>query len=53
MPLAYIVSNREVSVTELRLLSPDSMYMIPDEFIMLDAFPVLPNGKTDRMAPEL
>jgi amino acid adenylation domain-containing protein len=49
---AYIVSNRELLVAELRdyLLTSLPHYMIPSHFIKLEKIPLNPNGKIDRKA---
>lgn len=49
---AYIVSNNETSVSELRtfLLNHLPDYMVPSYFIFMDQIPVTPNGKIDRKA---
>jgi hypothetical protein len=50
--VAYVVANAGVSVDEvslrnhLRDLLP--AYMVPQHFVVLDALPLLPNGKIDR-----
>ncbi|MFZ1025124.1 MAG: amino acid adenylation domain-containing protein [Limnoraphis robusta] len=52
--IAYIVSTHqsELNVTMLRELLAKKLpsYMIPSAFIMLDTFPLTPNGKIDRRA---
>jgi acyl carrier protein len=51
---AYVVSNRKRSISTPGLRSfmrsrlPD--YMVPSVFILLDALPMTPNGKVDRLA---
>ena len=50
--VAYLVAASDASVSEsalrahLRSVLPE--YMIPQHFIVLDAIPLLPNGKVDR-----
>jgi amino acid adenylation domain-containing protein len=50
--VAYLTADAELPVAELRArLSaqlPD--YMVPSAFVVLDAFPLTPNGKLDRKA---
>ena len=49
---AYIVSERELSVMELRehLAGNLPEYMIPSTFVKLESIPLSPNGKVDRKA---
>ncbi|MDP4147694.1 MAG: amino acid adenylation domain-containing protein, partial [Bacillota bacterium] len=49
---AYVVSNKEITVTELRehLAKELPDYMIPAYFIQLENIPLTPNGKIDRKA---
>ena len=48
--VAYCVTRDAPTVTELRryLLEKLPDYMIPAAFVMLDALPLMPNGKIDR-----
>src|SRR5262249_18533664 len=51
--VAYIVANREQTAADelrdfLKHRLPD--FMIPSAFVMLDAMPLMPNGKVDRGA---
>ncbi|CCI16559.1 Similar to tr/Q9RAH4/Q9RAH4 (fragment) [Microcystis aeruginosa PCC 9807] len=52
--VAYVVPQHEINLTIneirqfLRAKLPD--YMVPTAFILLDAFPLTPNGKIDRRA---
>ena len=51
--VAYIVMSAEdFSVSELRNYIKDRLpeYMIPSVFVRLDAMPLLPNGKVDRLS---
>ncbi len=53
---AYIVSDRELEVSELRVLLKKSLpeYMIPTYLMQIDELPLTHNGKIDRKAlPEL
>ncbi|OLR93067.1 non-ribosomal peptide synthetase [Actinokineospora bangkokensis] len=47
---AYVVPRGEVVVDELRASLLDRLpdYMVPAAFVVLDAFPVTPNGKVDH-----
>lgn len=58
MLVAYVIGNvtadPKVYMANLRLILPD--YMIPDRIIVLEKYPLLPNGKIDRLSlpkPEL
>lgn len=52
--IAYIVFHQEQvpTITELRRFLSDKLpdYMIPSNFIILDALPLTPNGKVDRQS---
>jgi amino acid adenylation domain-containing protein len=47
-----IVQDPAASIAELRQYAADMLpgYMVPTHFLLLDAFPRLPNGKVDRAA---
>ncbi|MDP4147631.1 MAG: non-ribosomal peptide synthetase, partial [Bacillota bacterium] len=49
---AYVVSNKEITVTELRnhLSKELPDYMVPAHFMELQNMPLTPNGKIDRKA---
>jgi len=51
--IAYIVpKNKDISIAELRNYLAEKIpnYMIPSNFVELDALPLMPNGKVDRKA---
>ena len=52
--VAYVVSSPDQVCTgsELRSFSKEKLpeYMVPSAFVVLDAFPLTPNGKLDRKA---
>jgi hypothetical protein len=52
--VAYVVApeTQQPTTTELRefLTTKLPVYMLPSGFVMIDAFPLLPNGKIDRLA---
>ena len=50
--VAYIVPADQLADTQLRthLMKTLPVYMIPAAFVMLDKFPLTPNGKVDRRA---
>lgn len=49
---AYIVSDKEVNVSELRMVLSKELpdYMIPAYFMKIEKMPLTPNGKIDRNA---
>jgi len=50
--VAYLVANKEIDTTisELRNFLKERVpdYMVPSAFVVMDAFPLTPNGKVDR-----
>ena len=50
--VAYVVSKQEIPTDELRRFMRDKLpeYMLPSNFIFLDALPLSANGKVDRRA---
>lgn len=52
--VAYVVApeTQQPTTTELRefLTTKLPVYMLPSGFVMIDAFPLLPNGKIDRQS---
>jgi amino acid adenylation domain-containing protein len=50
--VAYVVGLQEVTVAGLRSFLQEKLpaYMIPSQFLFLDAMPLTPNGKVDRKA---
>ena len=46
------MTEQQPTTTELRefLTTKLPVYMLPSGFVMIDAFPLLPNGKIDRLA---
>lgn len=52
--VAYVVPQREQNPTssELRRLAQERLpdYMVPSAFVLLEALPLMPNGKIDRRA---
>jgi len=50
--VAYLIADGSPTVTDLREHLQDRLpgYMIPEAFVMLEALPLLPNGKVDRRA---
>ncbi|MCL9807002.1 amino acid adenylation domain-containing protein, partial [Flavobacterium amniphilum] len=50
--VAYLVSGSEVDKTELRAFLQKKLpeYMIPGFYLVMDAFPLTPNGKINRKA---
>ncbi|HMC74094.1 MAG TPA: amino acid adenylation domain-containing protein, partial [Terriglobales bacterium] len=51
--VAYIVGDRDLAASEeLRAYLKQSLpeYMLPSQYVVLDSFPLTPNGKVDRNA---
>jgi acyl-coenzyme A synthetase/AMP-(fatty) acid ligase/acyl carrier protein len=50
--VAYVVGSQELTAAELRSFLQEKLpaYMIPNQFLHLDAIPLTPNGKLDRKA---
>jgi D-alanine--poly(phosphoribitol) ligase subunit 1 len=52
MIIAYVISTTELPVKELKdylkTMLPD--YMIPNQFVFMESFPLTPSGKVDRKA---
>jgi amino acid adenylation domain-containing protein len=52
--VAYIIADKEAppASSELRRFSKEKLpeYMLPSQFVTLEAFPLTPNGKVDRKA---
>ncbi|HEY9868281.1 MAG TPA: AMP-binding protein [Candidatus Obscuribacterales bacterium] len=50
--VAYVVADRTIDPAEMRRLLRERLpeYMIPSQCVHLDALPVRPNGKVDRLA---
>jgi amino acid adenylation domain-containing protein/non-ribosomal peptide synthase protein (TIGR01720 family) len=50
--VAYIVTQAPLTKAQLREALGQSLpqYMVPSNFVMLDSFPLSPNGKVDRKA---
>jgi amino acid adenylation domain-containing protein len=48
--VAYIEAKENIVISELRRVLQDYVpsYMIPSDFVLLDALPLTPNGKLDR-----
>jgi amino acid adenylation domain-containing protein len=48
--VAYIVANQQFQVADLRLFLKSKLpeYMIPSDFVILDALPLTPTNKIDR-----
>ena len=50
--VAYVVTGQETTPTELRGFLKEKLpdYMVPSAWVMLEAFPLTPNGKVDHRA---
>ncbi|MBC1189513.1 non-ribosomal peptide synthetase [Microcystis aeruginosa CS-558/01A06] len=49
---AYVIASQNLTVSQLRLFLQEKLpqYMVPAFFVLLDAFPLTPNGKIERRA---
>jgi amino acid adenylation domain-containing protein len=49
---AYVIADSDTETEELRQKLRERLpdYMVPSAFVVLEAFPLTPNGKTDRKA---
>ncbi|HVI44931.1 MAG TPA: amino acid adenylation domain-containing protein [Chitinophaga sp.] len=50
--VAFITAATVLNVTDIRIFLSQFLpaYMLPDQYIQLESFPLTPNGKTDRKA---
>ncbi|HKR15496.1 MAG TPA: amino acid adenylation domain-containing protein [Pyrinomonadaceae bacterium] len=50
--VAYLAADTSIPKSELRVYLKDKLpdYMVPSAFVILDEFPLMPNGKIDRRA---
>jgi amino acid adenylation domain-containing protein len=50
--VAYVVGSQDLTEARLRSFLQEQLpaYMLPSQFLLLDAMPLTPNGKLDRLA---